>query len=230
MKWKAALSIGIMVLLMAASAAVMNRTPARPVPPPPEGLMPAESPPPLSASGRFMQEFMLQVNPGLAVEDPDCARGLSLAIAGLASEYQVDWSRLLALAWQESDFDCHAKNRRDKGGAYGPFQIRRLWQPVTGDPRHRYFEPDLAVQRVVQVMLYYRDTPRYSELVRRGFRNPLLCLYNSGEIRPVNMRYCRDVGRKLRLVHRAWERYQEQRVADESTGPEAVRGTGNLGG
>ncbi len=132
---------------------------------------------------------------------------------------------LFTLAWQESYFDCHAKNRRDKGGAYGPFQIRRLWAPITGSPRYRYFDPDLAAARVAQVLSYYRETPRYAEFVRRRFRNPLLCLYNTGEMQRVNMVYCRKVGEKMRLVEQGWqERVRTNLVAaqDELAGDELV--------
>ncbi len=147
------------------------------------------------------------------------------AIHHYAESHGLDWQGLLALAWQESDFDCHAKNRRAKGGAYGPFQIRRLWEPVIGDPRPRYFDPELAVDRVVQVMKYYQETRRYERLVERHFNNPLLCLYNSGETRRVNMGYCRQIGRKLRQVRRAWGTFQTiqapQMTAEASPVPNA---------
>ena len=156
----------------------------------------------------FMRAFVAQINPSLPVEDPECAVLLPGAIYRYAREHDLDWQRMLALAWQESDFDCHAKNRQDKGGAYGPFQIRRLWTPVIGDPRPQYYDPELAVERVVQVIKYYQDTDRYQHLVGRGFRNPLLCLYNTGESRPrVNMGYCRQVGRKLEAIQTAWRNY-----------------------
>lgn len=156
----------------------------------------------------FMRAFVAQVNPSLAVEDPECAAVLPGAIYRYGREHALDWRRLLALAWQESDFDCHAKNRADKGGAYGPFQIRRLWEPVIGDPRPQYYDPDLAVARVVQVIKYYQDTDRYRTLVDRNFRNPLLCLYNTGETRRrLNMTYCRRVGRKLQAIEDGWKEY-----------------------
>lgn len=115
------------------------------------------------------------------------------------------------LAWQESAFDCHAKNRRDKGVAYGPFQIRPLWRPIIGDPRPDYFDPDVAVPRVVSVLLYFRESDRYQALLRRKFRYPLLCLYQAGEQKPVNMDYCRAVGSKMRELEARWGDYQRMR-------------------
>ncbi len=168
-----------------------------------DALAALEAPPEVA----FMRAFVSRINPSLAVEDETCAMLLPGAIHRHAAAHDLDWQRLLVLAWQESDFDCHAKNRRDKGGAYGPFQIRRLWTPVIGDPRPRYFDPDLAVARVVGVIKYYQDTARFRELVERRFRNPLLCLYNSGESLRVNMRYCRQVGTKLRHVRTAWRNF-----------------------
>jgi hypothetical protein len=165
----------------------------------------------------FMHRFIAQVNSSLAVEDPVCAEGLPGAILRYADTHDMDWRHLFTLAWQESDFDCHATNRRDKGGAFGPFQIRRLWEPVIGDPRPRYFDPELAVERVVQVMKYFQETERYQDLIERRFRNPLLCLYNSGESGRVNMDYCREVGRKLALVREAWELYRTPRNASQRT-------------
>lgn len=156
---------------------------------------------------RFMRSFIARVNPALVVEDARCAADLPTAILRASRTHGLDWRRLFTLAWQESSFDCHAKNRRDPGGAYGPFQIRPLWASVTGDPRRQYFDPELAVERVVEVARYYRTTRRYEELVQRRFRNPLLCLYNTGENLRVNMRYCREVGDKLELVRTAWARY-----------------------
>ncbi len=44
------------------------------------------------------------------------------------------------------------------------------------------------------------------------------------------MRYCRDVGRKLRLVRQAWEDFREKRVAMESPSSNAEREAGDLGG
>ena len=172
-----------------------------------------------------MRQFIARVNPHLVVEDEACASMLPGAIHHYAESHGLDWQGLLALAWQESDFDCHAKNRRAKGGAYGPFQIRRLWERVIGDPRPRYFDPELAVERVVQVMKYYQETRRYERLVERHFNNPLLCLYNSGETRRVNMGYCRQIGRKLRQVRRAWGIFQTiqapQMTAEASPVPNA---------
>ena len=197
------LSFGVMGL--------MNSAPPS-APPQEAGPAPrvANAPPPpgISDEVRFMRQFIARVNPPLVVEDEACASLLPGAIHHYAQAHGLDWQGLLALAWQESDFDCHAKNRRDKGGAYGPFQIRRLWEPVTGDPRPRYFDPELAVERVVQVMKYYRETRRYERLVERHFSNPLLCLYNSGETLRVNMGYCRQIGRKLRQVRRAWQAFR----------------------
>lgn len=161
----------------------------------------------------FMRRFIAQANPALLVEDEACALGLPPAILRQAEAHGLDWRNILALAWQESAFDCHAKNPHDKGGAYGPFQIRRLWEPVIGDPRRRYFDPELAVERVAKVMTYYRDTPRYRELETLRFRNPLLCLYNTGEVQRVNMRYCRHIGWKLRTIHKAWSRFQAEELA-----------------
>ena len=156
----------------------------------------------------FMRGFMGRVNPAIMIEDQGCAFGLPQAILKTATSTRLDWIDIFTLAWQESDFDCHAKNKKDRGGAFGPYQIRRLWQPVVGDPRYRYYDPSLATHRVGIVLTYFRDTPRFSQLVERGFKNPLLCLYNSGEPNRVNMRYCRDVGRKARLIRDAWERFQ----------------------
>ena len=171
----------------------------------------------------FMREFLARVNPSLPVEDPECALALPGAIHRYAREHALDWRKILVLAWQESDFDCHAKNRRDKGGAYGPFQIRRLWEPLIGDPRPQYFDPELAVERVVQVIKYYQDTDRYQNLVDRRFRNPLLCLYNTGESRRrVNMAYCRRVGGKLEAIEEAWREFMARRARQarrETPGP-----------
>jgi len=165
----------------------------------------------------FMRDFIAQVNPGLLVEDATCALELPQAIYGVAFEEGADWQRLLALAWQESDFDCHAKNRRDKGGAYGAFQIRRLWAPVTGDPRRDYFDPHLAAGRAAKVLAYYRETPRHQELVSRRFRNPVLCLYNTGETLKINMPYCRQVGRRLQRIKKSWRVFKSRNLvaADE---------------
>jgi hypothetical protein len=158
---------------------------------------------------RFMRGFVMQVNPSLAVEDPDCAAVLPGAIYRKSLQRGLDWRRVLVLAWQESDFDCHAKNRADRGGAYGPFQLRRLWTPVIGDPRPQYFDPELAVDRVVQVIAYYQDSERYQQLVQQRFHNALLCLYNTGEsLRRINMPYCRQVGSKLKTVLAAWRTFQ----------------------
>ncbi len=156
----------------------------------------------------FMRDIIAEVNPALIVEDENCAVRLPWAIHRESVLHGLEWIEVFVLAWQESDFDCHAKNRRDKGGAYGPFQIRRLWQPITGDPRYRYFDPDLAASRVARVLTYYRATGRYDQLVKRRFKNPLLCLYNSGEPNRVNYRYCKKIGRKLTAVRKAWNSYR----------------------
>lgn len=164
----------------------------------------------------FMRRTIARLNPALLVEDAHCAQQLPVAIHQQALAQGLDWKRLFTLAWQESHFDCHAKNYGDRGGAFGPFQIRRLWQPLTGDPRHRYFDPHLAVERVAQVVRYYQDTNRYEELVRSHVRNPLLCLYNSGESQRLNLRYCRTVSNKLRLVEQGWRRYNVPRPDAET--------------
>ncbi len=160
----------------------------------------------------FMRIFMARVNPSLAVEDPHCATALPWAIAQHARLNKQDWRQVFTLAWQESRFDCHAKSRKDRGGAYGPFQIRRVWESVIGDPRVNYYDPDLAVQRVTQVLRYYQQTGRHQELVDRSFRYPLLCLYNTGERRQVNMKYCGEVGRKMDIVAQAWLAYRAGRL------------------
>lgn len=160
----------------------------------------------------FMREVVGQVNPNLMIEDSECAVKLPWAIYNHSVKYDLDWRKVFALAWQESYFDCHAKNMMDKGGAYGPFQIRRLWLPITGDPRHRYFDPELAVSRVALVLNYYKATPRYKKLRKRRFRYPLLCLYNTGEPNRVNMPYCEAVSRKMNFLERAWEKYRKDLV------------------
>ncbi|HKI99609.1 MAG TPA: hypothetical protein VKB51_14135 [bacterium] len=157
---------------------------------------------------RYLRALVARVNPSLPIEDPECALVLPGAIYRSTHMHGLDWQRLATLAWQESDFDCHAKNRVDRGGAYGPFQIRQLWSSVIGDPRPLYFEPELAVERVVQVVRYYQETGRYQHLIGRGFRNPLLCLYNTGETLRVNMVYCRQVGAKLRQLQEGWREFQ----------------------
>lgn len=154
----------------------------------------------------FMRAFIDKVNPALKVEDHRCARLLPDAIYRHSAKLDFDWQRVFALAWQESDFDCHAKNSKDLGGAYGPYQIRRVWESVIGDPREMYFDPELATERVVRVIQYYQETNRFQELVNRNFRNPILCLYNTGEtLKYINMRYCKKAGKKLAEVRQAWE-------------------------
>lgn len=167
----------------------------------------------LPAEVVFMRGFIARVNPALLVEDDGCALGLPAAILRHSENRRLDWRRVLALAWQESSFDCHAKNPFDRGGAYGPFQIRRLWEPLIGDPRRRYFDPELAAKRVTEVLAYYRDTPRFKVLTGQRFRNPLLCLYNTGEVQRVRMRYCRRVGWKLKAINRAWSRFEKLQLA-----------------
>jgi hypothetical protein len=201
--------LAVATLIAAGMLAALSTAPPRAQAP----LPALRAAPEIPAEVRFMRAFVQRVNPSLAVEDPLCATVLPGAIHHYARAQGLDWRPVLALAWQESDFDCHAKNRSDKGGAYGPFQIRRLWEPVIGDPRPLYYDPELAVERVVQVIRYYRDSERYRHLMDRGFRNPLLCLYNTGESRRrVNMGYCRRVGAKLQAVREAWAEFQ----ADES--------------
>ena len=160
----------------------------------------------------FMRDLIGVVNPALMVEDDQCAVRLPWAIQRYAAEHDLDWQHLFVLAWQESHFDCHAKNPLDRGGSYGPFQIRRLWHTVTGDPRHRYYNPELAVERVSLVLKYYLETERYQELVRRRFKNPLLCLYNTGEIQRVNMNYCRKIGKKLSTLKKGWDAYLNNEI------------------
>ena len=157
----------------------------------------------------FMGDFIRRVNPALFIEDRHCAEGLPEAIYQQSRAIGEDWIRVFALAWQESAFDCHAKNRFDPGGAYGPFQIRRLWEPLVGDPRHRYYDPELAVERVTRVIRYYQQTPRFRKLVSQGHGAPLLCLYNSGEVLQINTRYCTQVRAKYAAVRGAWEAYLE---------------------
>jgi len=156
-----------------------------------------------------MREMIGRINPALIVEDQTCAFELPRAILTTAQEKNLDWLKLFTLAWQESDFDCHAKNPKDKGGAYGPYQIRRLWKDVAGDPRHRYFDPHMSTNRVAAVLHYYQETPRFGELVERRFKNPLLCLYNSGEPNRVNMKYCRKIGKKLNKMRQAWQEFHK---------------------
>jgi hypothetical protein len=156
----------------------------------------------------FMQQHIRRINPSLLVEDEHCVRMLPWSIYQQAESRRLDWRMMFALAWQESDFDCHAKSQLDRGGAYGPFQIRRLWQPIVGDPRSRYYDPTLAAKRVAGVLEYFQGTERYQELVRRRFAYPLLCLYNTGESAQVNMRYCKDVSDKMRQIARSWARQQ----------------------
>ncbi|HUJ74489.1 MAG TPA: transglycosylase SLT domain-containing protein [bacterium] len=164
----------------------------------------------------YMQSVIEQVNPALVVEDAHCARELPAAIYRQSRAQHVDWRQVFVLAWQESAFDCHAKSGKDKGGAYGPFQIRRMWQPITGDPRYRYYDPELAARRVVKVLRYYLRSDRHGELLRRGFRNPLLCLYNTGETQDVNMDYCRQVGEKMDLVRQGWQDFKRSALIARS--------------
>jgi hypothetical protein len=192
---------------------------------------PADVPrPEVPAAVRFMRAFVARANPSLLVEDPTCALLLPGAIYRQARGRELEWQRLLTLAWQESDFDCHAKNRVDRGGAYGPFQLRRLWSPVIGDPRPQYFDPELAVERVAEVIRYYEETGRYQHLIGRGFRNPLLCLYNTGETKRVNMRYCRRVGAKLGQVQQEWRDFlaAEGPPAAQAPGREGTAGAGRM--
>ena len=183
---------------------------------------------PVSHELMFMRSMISKINPGLTVEDQTCATELPRAILSISKKRELDWVKMFTLAWQESDFDCHAKNKQDIGGAYGPFQIRRIWEPVIGDPREFYFDPELAAKRVVRVIEYYRDTERFKELVDRQFRNPLLCLYNTGEtLKRVNMRYCRQAGTKLRVVQEAWREYNgdgPQTTMKKSEKPVVLRG------
>jgi hypothetical protein len=160
----------------------------------------------------FMRSVMEQVNPSLGVEDAYCATALPWAIYTRAAGSELDWRQVFALAWQESRFDCHAKNRQDRGGAYGPFQIRRVWESIVGDPRYRYYDPELAAERVTRILRYYRDTDRFSELHARGFRFPLLCLFNAGEAKHVNMDYCKAVGRKMDAVRKGWMDFKEGKL------------------
>ena len=173
----------------------------------------------------FMRNFIQQVNPALAIEDADCVEDLPRAIHEAANEHGLTWQTLFVLAWQESAFDCHAKNRRDRGGAYGPFQIRRVWEPVIGDPRENYFDPHLATDRASKVLLYYQQTSKFDELLRRRFINPLLCLYNTGESQEVNMRYCQSIGDKARSLKKAWtEHVRAKFVAVEDSAQRARLG------
>jgi hypothetical protein len=164
------------------------------------------------AAVEFMRTVIDQINPALSVEDSYCATALPWAIYSHATQFELDWRQMFALAWQESRFDCHAKSRQDRGGAYGPFQIRRLWEPLIGDPRYRYYDPELAAARVARILRYYQETERFTLLHRRGFRFPLLCLFNAGEGRDVNMDYCRAVGRKMDVVKRGWTDYRAGRL------------------
>ena len=168
--------------------------------------------PEAKAAVEFMRTVMDQVNPSLSVEDAYCAAALPWAIFTRATESELDWRQVFALAWQESRFDCHAKSKADRGGAFGPFQIRRVWESIVGDPRYRYYDPELATHRVVRILRYYQETDRFSELHRRGFRFPLLCLFNAGEAREINMDYCKAVGRKMDVVKRGWADFKEGKL------------------
>jgi hypothetical protein len=180
----------------------------------PVATLGAEPPPRQAVS--YMRLMMERVHPALAAEDPHCAAALPWAILQQARSNRLDWREIFVLAWQESNFDCHAKNRRDRGGSYGPFQIRRLWAPLLGDPRVRYDDPDLAVERVAKVLRYYRETDRHAELTQRAFRYPLLCLYNTGESRRVNLRYCEQIGGKMDIVRKGWRAFQAGRLVAEN--------------
>jgi hypothetical protein len=162
--------------------------------------------PEAKAAVEYMRSVMEQVNPSLSVEDAYCATALPWAIYTRASQAELDWRQVFALAWQESRFDCHAKSRQDRGGAYGPFQIRRVWESIVGDPRYRYYDPELAAERVTRILRYYLETDRFAELHTRGFRFPLLCLFN------VNMDYCRAVGRKMDVVRQGWMDFKEGKL------------------
>jgi hypothetical protein len=170
------------------------------------------SDPEAKAAVEFMRTVMDQVNPSLSVEDGYCASALPWAIYSHATESDLDWRQVFALAWQESRFDCHAKNSKDRGGAFGPFQIRRVWESIVGDPRYRYFDPELAADRVVRILRYYQETDRHTELFKRGFRFPLLCLFNAGESRELNMEYCKSVGRKMDVVKKGWSDFREGKL------------------
>ena len=160
----------------------------------------------------FMRSVMEQVNPSLVIEDSHCATNLPWAIVQQTRAAKMDWMEVFVLAWQESNFDCHAKSKKDKGGAYGPFQIRRVWESLIGDPRVRYYDPDLAVKRVTKILRYYATSSRRDLLVQRQFRYPMLCLYNTGESRNVNMKYCKEVGRKMDAALKGWKDYQAGRL------------------
>ena len=168
--------------------------------------------PEAKAAVEFMRSIMDQVNPALTVEDSYCATALPWAIYSRAAESDLDWKQVFTLAWQESRFDCHAKSRQDRGGAFGPYQIRRVWESIVGDPRYRYFDPELATDRVIRVLRYYQETDRYTDLHRRGFRFPLLCLFNAGEARSINMAYCKAIGRKMDEVARGWADFKEGKL------------------
>lgn len=160
----------------------------------------------------FMRSIIDQVNPSLSVEDSYCATALPWAIYTRASESDLDWKQVFALAWQESRFDCHAKNTHDHGGAFGPFQIRRVWESIVGDPRYRYFDPELAADRAARILRYYEETDRYTDLHSRGYRFPLLCLFNAGETRSINMDYCKAIGRKMDVVNKGWTDFKEGKL------------------
>jgi len=168
--------------------------------------------PEAKAAVRYMQAVIEQVNPSISVEDAYCAAALPWAIYTRAEQSELDWRQVFALAWQESRFDCHAKNRRDRGGAYGPFQIRRMWESIVGDPRYRYYDPELAADRVTRILSYYRETDRFALLNARGFRFPLLCLFNAGEAKDVNMDYCRAVDRKADAVRKGWAEFKRGKL------------------
>jgi hypothetical protein len=168
--------------------------------------------PEAKAAVQFMRAVMEQVNPSLSIEDAYCAAALPWAIYSRAAESELDWRQVFVLAWQESRFDCHAKSRQDRGGAYGPFQIRRVWDSIVGDPRYRYYDPELAADRVTRILRYYQETDRYALLHARGFRFPLLCLFNAGEAKHINMDYCKAVGRKVDSVRKGWAEFKEGKL------------------
>jgi len=168
--------------------------------------------PEAKAAVEFMRSVIDQVNPSLSVEDAYCASALPWAIYSRAADSELDWRQLFTLAWQESRFDCHAKSKQDRGGAFGPFQIRRVLESIVGDPRYRYFDPELASDRAARILRYYQETDRYAELRKRGFRFPLLCLFNAGEAKDVNMDYCKAVGRKMDVVSKGWTDFKDGKL------------------
>jgi hypothetical protein len=200
-------TLGMAALAIAALALAIAPAPARAQSADPEA----------KAAVEYMRAVIDQVNPALSVEDSYCATALPWAIYTRAADAELDWRQLFALAWQESRFDCHAKNPKDHGGAFGPFQIRRVWESLVGDPRYHYFDPELAVERVARILRYYQETDRFTELHDRGFRFPLLCLFNAGETKSINMDYCKAVGRKVDVVRRSWSDFKEGKLVAVSS-------------